>query len=103
MSTLRRTVCRPVWLCSLLGILPPVRAAGLFRSCYPFWAFFYLWRVILKNKRVCVVKVVYITPKAVVTVTAFRNQAVDMGVPFQIPAKGVENYDKARGEIHGLV
>lgn len=44
-----------------------------------------------------------ITPEAVVTIAALGNEAVDMGVPFQIPAEGVEGHDKARGEVHGFI
>ena len=44
-----------------------------------------------------------ITPEAVVTIAAFGNEAVDMGVPFQIPAESMEDHDKARGEVHGFI
>lgn len=44
-----------------------------------------------------------IPPETVVAVAAFRNEAVDVGVPFQVPAKGVEDHDKAGSEVHGLV
>ena len=44
-----------------------------------------------------------ITPEAVVTIAALGNEAVDMGVPFQIPAEGVEDHDKARCEVHGFI
>jgi len=44
-----------------------------------------------------------IAPETVVTVTAFGNEAVDMWIPFQIPAECVEDHDKAGGEVHGLV
>lgn len=50
-----------------------------------------------------IVKVINITPKSVITVAAFRDQAVDVGVPLQIPAKGMENHDKTGSEIHGLI
>ena len=50
-----------------------------------------------------VVKVIDIAPEAIIAVSAFRDEAVDMWVPFQVPAKGVEDHDKAGGEVHGLV
>ncbi len=46
---------------------------------------------------------VYVAPEAVVTVAAFGNQTVDVWIPFQIPAEGVENHEESRSEIHGLV
>lgn len=49
------------------------------------------------------VKVIDITPEAIITVTAFWNEAMDVGVPFQISAKGRKNHDKTRCEIHGLI
>ena len=37
-----------------------------------------------------IVEVADITPEAIVTVTTFRNEAMDVGVPFQISAKGMK-------------
>lgn len=50
-----------------------------------------------------IVKMPDIAPETVVAVAAFRNEAVDMGVPFQVPAKGVEYHDKAGSEVQGLI
>ncbi len=50
-----------------------------------------------------VVKVADITPETVAAVAAFRNEAVDMRVPFQVSAKGVEYHDKAECEVHGFI
>lgn len=50
-----------------------------------------------------IVKVIDITPEAIIAVSAFRDETVDMRIPFQIPAKGVENHDKAGSEVHGLI
>ncbi len=50
-----------------------------------------------------IVKVTHITPETVITVAALRDQAVDVWVPFQIPAKGMEDHDKTGSEIHGHV
>ena len=33
----------------------------------------------------------------------FRNEAVDVGIPFQISAKGMKDHDKTRSKIHGLI
>ena len=52
---------------------------------------------------VIVVKVFYMTPEAVITVTAFGKEAVDVGIPFKIPAKSMEDHNIARGEIFGMV
>ena len=43
------------------------------------------------------------TPEAVITVTAVGKEAVDVGIPFKIPAKSMEDHDIARGEIFGMV
>lgn len=53
--------------------------------------------------KVCIVKMADIPPETVIAVSTFRDETVDMGIPFQIPAKGVENHDKAGSEVHGLV
>lgn len=45
----------------------------------------------------------HIAPEAVITVGPLRNKAVNVRIPFQIPAKGMQNYDKARGKVQGLV
>lgn len=46
---------------------------------------------------------IHITPKANIAVTALRDKAVDVGIPFEIPAKGMENRDKTGSEVHGFV
>lgn len=50
-----------------------------------------------------IVEVIGIAPETVITVAAFRDQAVDMGVPFQIPAKGVEDHDETGSKVHGFI
>lgn len=47
-----------------------------------------------------IVKVIHITPETVITITALRDQAVNVGVPFQIPAEGMENHDKTGSHTH---
>lgn len=53
--------------------------------------------------KIVIVKVPDVTPGAVITETAFGEEAVDMGIPFEVPAKSVEDHDISRGEIFGLV
>ncbi len=36
-------------------------------------------------------------PIVIITEAAFRDEAVDVGVPFKISSKGMENHNKARG------
>ena len=50
-----------------------------------------------------IVKVIHITPETVITIAALRDQAVNVGVPLQIPAEGMEDHDKTGSEIHGLI
>ena len=52
---------------------------------------------------IVVVKVFYMTPEAVITVTAFRKKAVDVRIPFEIPAKSMEDHDVAGSKIFGMV
>lgn len=50
-----------------------------------------------------VIKVGFGTPEAGVTDAAFRNEAMDMGIPFKISAKGMEDAYKARGKKLGFI
>lgn len=50
-----------------------------------------------------IVEMVDIAPEAVVAVATFGNEAMDVGIPFQIPAKGMENHNKTGSEVHGFV
>lgn len=43
------------------------------------------------------------SPRGKVTGSPFRNQGMDVWIPFQIPAKGMEDADKARSKVFGLV
>ena len=52
---------------------------------------------------IVVVKVLHMTPEAVVTIAAFRKKAVDVRIPFEIPAKSMKNHDVAGSEIFGMV
>ena len=42
---------------------------------------------------------VHAAPEAVITVTTFRDEAMDMRVPLKISAKGVKNHNEAGGEV----
>lgn len=44
-----------------------------------------------------------IGPETIIAVTTLGNKAVYVRVPFQIPAKGVENHDKTGSKVHGLI
>ena len=52
---------------------------------------------------ISVVEMIDIAPEPVIAVPAFRNETMDMGIPFQVPSKGMENHDKTGSEIHGFV
>ncbi len=49
------------------------------------------------------VKVIDITPEAIIAVSAFRDESVDMVISFQILAKCVEKHDKTESEVYGFV
>ena len=50
-----------------------------------------------------VVEMVDIAPKAIITVTAFRNKTMDMRIPFKIPAESMQDHDKTRGKVFVFV
>ena len=50
-----------------------------------------------------IIKIFYITPETVIAVTAFGNETVDVRVPFEVPAEGMEDHDKAWSEVHGFI
>ena len=49
------------------------------------------------------VKVFHMTPEAVITVTTFGKDAVDVRIPFEISAKSVENHDISGSEVFCMV
>lgn len=49
--------------------------------------------------QVSIVKMVDMSPKFVITVSAFRDKTVNVRIPFQIPAEGVQDHDEARREV----
>lgn len=52
---------------------------------------------------ISIIEMTYAAPETIVAVAAFGNEAVDVRVPFQIPAKGMEDHDKAWREVHGFI
>lgn len=52
---------------------------------------------------IVVVKMFYMTPETIITVTAFGKKAVDVRVPFKIPAECMEDHDIAGSVIFGMV
>ena len=50
-----------------------------------------------------IIKIFYIAPETVIAVTAFGNETVDVRVPFEVPAEGMEDHDKAWSEVHGFI
>ena len=48
---------------------------------------------------VSVIKVFYITPKAVITVSSFRDEAMNVRVPFKVSAKSVKDHDETGSEV----
>ena len=53
--------------------------------------------------QIVVVKVLYMAPEAVITVTAFGKEAVDVRIPFEIAAKSMKDHDIAGSKIFGMV
>lgn len=53
--------------------------------------------------QVSIVEMFYSPPESFVREGAFCDEAVDVGVPFQGPAKGMEDADKARDKVFGLI
>ena len=49
--------------------------------------------------KVSVIKVFYITPKAVITVSSFRDEAMNVRVPFKVSAKSVKDHNETWSEV----
>lgn len=45
----------------------------------------------------------FATPETAFANTAFRQKAVDMGIPFQVPAKSVKDKDKTGCKKFGFI
>ena len=44
-----------------------------------------------------------ITSESIITVTAFRDETMDMRIPFKIPAESMQDHDKTRGKVFVFV
>lgn len=53
--------------------------------------------------QIVVVKMFYMAPKAVITVPAFGKETVDVRIPFEIPAKSMEDHDISGSVIFSMV
>ncbi len=53
--------------------------------------------------KISIVKMSDAAPETIIAVTAFRDKAVYVRVPLQIPAKGVEYHDETGSKVHGLI
>ena len=49
--------------------------------------------------QVSIVKMMDMSPKFIITVSTFRDKAVNVRIPFQVPAEGVQNHDEARCKV----
>ncbi len=52
---------------------------------------------------IIVVKMFYMTSEAIITVTTFGKKAVNVRIPFKIPAECMENHDIAGSKIFGMI
>ena len=50
-----------------------------------------------------IIEMGYFTPEAIITDPTFGNQTVNMGVPLERTAKGMEDTDEAGGKVFGFV
>ena len=50
-----------------------------------------------------IVEMIDITPESIITVTAFRDETMDMRIPFKIPAESMQDHDKTRGKVFVFV
>lgn len=49
--------------------------------------------------KVSVVKVFHVASETVITVAAFRDEAMNVRVPLEIPAEGMKNHDETRSKV----
>ena len=47
--------------------------------------------------QISIVKVLYMTPKVIITVTTFRNETVNVRIPFEVTPQGMESHNKTGG------
>ena len=55
------------------------------------------------NTEIVIVKMFYMTPGAIITVTAFGKKAVNVRIPLKVSAEGMEDHDIAACVIFGMV
>ena len=53
--------------------------------------------------QIVVVKVFHMAPETIIAETAFGEKAVDVGIPFEVTTKSVEDHDIAGRKIFGMV
>ena len=53
--------------------------------------------------QISIVEMMSFAPEAIVAVTALRNKAMDMRVPFEIPAESMEDHEETGSEVHGFI
>ena len=53
--------------------------------------------------QISIVEMMSLAPESIVAVTALRNKTMDMRVPFEVPAEGMEDHDETGSEVHGLI
>ena len=44
-----------------------------------------------------------VAPDPIVTVAAFGDETMDVGIPFEVSAKGMKNHNKTGDKVHGLI
>lgn len=50
-----------------------------------------------------VVKVFDMAPETIIAEAALRDQAVDMRIPFKIPAKGMQDHNETESKVFGMI
>ena len=53
--------------------------------------------------QISIVEMMSLAPESIVAVTALRNKTMDMRVPFEVPAEGMEDHDETGSEVHGFI
>ena len=44
-----------------------------------------------------------ITPKTIIAVASFRDETMNVGIPFQISSESVQNHDETRSVVFGFI
>ena len=48
-------------------------------------------------------KVADVAPDPIVTVAAFGDETMNVGIPFEVSAKSMKNHNKTGDKVHGLI